>query len=186
MPRGDGRGNQDVRGLGCKVDVTRGAQGSSYVERDGCKLTCSVHGPKQLVGGEYDDSCTIRVNWGVASFAEDARRNNKLDHNLSTADTHMSRAIESAFERAIFVTKYPKSLIDISILVLESDTDVFPACIAATSLALAQAGIELRDMVVTTSAVLCNGMLKLGRRRRRRRRKPASTELCSVWSEGDC
>lgn len=58
---------------------------------------------------------------------------------------------------------YPRSQIDIFILVLQQDGGVLPACINATTLALAAAGIPLLDFVcaVTGGAHAAEALLDL-------------------------
>eukprot|EP00754_Rhynchopus_humris_P048358 Rhum_TRINITY_DN7708_c0_g3::Rhum_TRINITY_DN7708_c0_g3_i1::g.24338::m.24338 len=155
VARPDGRQPMEVRQRLCKVGVSEAGQGSSYVETSGCRVVCTVFGPKQQpIGGEFDEECKVRVNLTIASFAEDKRRNNRLERNPTAADRHAAAAIETAFQRAILAEKYPKSLLEINFLVLETDSSMYTSCVHAASLALAQAGMEVRDMVLAASAAL--------------------------------
>ncbi len=53
----------------------------------------------------------------------------------------------------MLLDKYPKSTIDIYILVIESDGGCLPAAITAASMALCNAGIESYDLVPSCSVV---------------------------------
>jgi ribonuclease PH len=61
--------------------------------------------------------------------------------------------IAQALEVSIMVEKFPKSVIEINMLILESDGGALSAAITAGSLALADAGILCYDLVACCSAV---------------------------------
>ena len=61
--------------------------------------------------------------------------------------------IEQTFTGAVLLERYPKSVIDIYVIVLEDDGGAVGAAITATSLALANAGIEMLDLVGCCSVV---------------------------------
>lgn len=64
----------------------------------------------------------------------------------------MAATIKSTFEPAVLTTLYPRSQIDIYVQVLQQDGGLLSACINATTLALASAGIPLLDFVCAVSA----------------------------------
>ena len=59
----------------------------------------------------------------------------------------------SALESSVILQKFPKSAIDIYLIVLESDGSVLSSSINAASLALADAGIDMYDLVSSTQVV---------------------------------
>jgi len=61
--------------------------------------------------------------------------------------------ITQALEQCILLSKYPKSAIDIHVFVLESDGGALSTAVTCASLALADAGIELLDMVAACTVV---------------------------------
>lgn len=58
------------------------------------------------------------------------------------------------------VEKFPKSVIEINVLILEADGGALSAAITAGSLALADAGILCYDVVASCSAVSYFGSLE--------------------------
>ena len=62
--------------------------------------------------------------------------------------------MEEALAGSLRLEKYPKSRFDCFVLVLEDDGGALPAAITAASLALADAGVEMYDMVTACSAAL--------------------------------
>jgi exosome complex component RRP41 len=68
----------------------------------------------------------------------------------------INNCIKSAFEAAILLYLYPRSEISIYVVILADDGGKLPACINATSLALVDAGIAMKDMVVACGAGYAN------------------------------
>jgi len=69
--------------------------------------------------------------------------------------------IREALEPSIFVEYYPRTSIDIFIEVLQADGGTRCAGIATASLALADAGIPMRDLVAACAAGKVDGRLVL-------------------------
>lgn len=59
----------------------------------------------------------------------------------------MSSQMLSALEAAVLAHTFPKSNVDVYCLVLESGGSDLAVCVSAASLALADAGVEMRDLV---------------------------------------
>jgi exosome complex component RRP41 len=64
----------------------------------------------------------------------------------------LTTTIKHTFEPIIQTTLYPRSQIDVFILVLQQDGGLLQACLNATTLALANAGVPLTDYVCAISA----------------------------------
>jgi exosome complex component RRP41 len=62
----------------------------------------------------------------------------------------ISKVISEALERAVFVENYPNTQIDVVVEVIDSNAGSRVACLAAASVALADAGIPMRDLVSAT------------------------------------
>jgi exosome complex component RRP41 len=64
----------------------------------------------------------------------------------------LSKVIRESLEPSVFVDLYPRTGIDVFIEVLQADGGTRCASITAASLAIADAGIPLRDLVVACAA----------------------------------
>lgn len=64
----------------------------------------------------------------------------------------MQTTISDAFASAIFTHLYPHSTISITLHILSQDGSLLAACINATTLALIDAGIPMRDYIVACTA----------------------------------
>jgi len=66
-----------------------------------------------------------------------------------------------ALEPAVFLERYPRSVIDVYAEILEADGGTRTACINAASVALVDAGIPVRDLVASCAAGKIDGQLVL-------------------------
>eukprot|EP01064_Diplonema_japonicum_P030291 TRINITY_DN5129_c0_g1_i1.p1 TRINITY_DN5129_c0_g1~~TRINITY_DN5129_c0_g1_i1.p1 ORF type:complete len:241 (+),score=27.33 TRINITY_DN5129_c0_g1_i1:27-725(+) len=156
--REDNRLPEETYAPCCRVGILGNAQGSAYVEYNGCKIVCSVFGPKQIVG-DFEERASVKVSYNVASFAEEERRDKRQERNPSTGDRHTSSALSETLNGAVLKDKYPKSLIEINFLVLERTLSgsEYPLAVMAASLALTDAGIELHELPIAASVCLSPG-----------------------------
>ena len=65
----------------------------------------------------------------------------------------MCRQLLVTLEAAVLLHTFPKSNVDVYCLILESAGSDLAVCISAASLALADAGIEMTDLVSACSVV---------------------------------
>jgi exosome complex component RRP41 len=70
----------------------------------------------------------------------------------SRREVELSKVIRESLEPAIFLEYYPRTMIDLFIEVLQADGGTRCASITAASLALADSGIPMRDLVVACAA----------------------------------
>jgi exosome complex component RRP41 len=70
----------------------------------------------------------------------------------SRREVELSKVIRESLEPAVFVDLYPRSGIDIYVEVLQADGGTRCASITAAALAIADAGIPMRDLVVACAA----------------------------------
>jgi exosome complex component RRP41 len=70
----------------------------------------------------------------------------------SRREIELSKVIRESLEPSVFVEYYPRTGVDIFIEVLQADGGTRCASITAAALALADAGIPMRDLVVSCAA----------------------------------
>jgi exosome complex component RRP41 len=70
----------------------------------------------------------------------------------SRREIEISKVIRESLEPSVFTEYYPRTMIDVFIEVLQADGGTRCASITAASLALADAGIPLKDLVVACAA----------------------------------
>ena len=122
------------------------ADGSAYIEWGGNKILCGVYGPRECIP-RHDTSpyhSIVKCKYMMSPFAslEEHSRSGP-----SRRSTELSKVIREVFENVVLAEKFPNTQIDIFIDVLQADGGTRTASITAATVALANAGIPMKDMV---------------------------------------
>ena len=144
--RTDGRRWDELRPLKIEVGVVRNADGSALIEWGKNKIIAAVYGPKEMHPKhlELADRAFLKCRYHMAPFSVDERKNPAP----SRREIEISKVIREALQPALFLEDYPRTAIQVYVEVLQSDGGSRVAGITASALALADAGINMRDMVV--------------------------------------
>ncbi len=120
------------------------------------QVLATVRGPCDVTrrSDVLHDRAIINVNYSVAPFAV-VERKRVRPGDKRTAE--MSLSLREVFGAAVLVELYPRSQIDIEVIVLQADGSRLPACINGITLALCCGGVTLKDLVVSCSAGLVDG-----------------------------
>jgi len=155
----DGRKTNELRPVKIEVGVLGNADGSAYIEQGKNKILAAVYGPKEVHPRHLalPDRAVLRCRYHMAPFSVDERKSPAP----SRREIELSKVIREALEPSIFVEYYPRTSIDIFIEVLQADGGTRCAGITTASLALADAGIPMRDLVVACAAGKVEGRLVL-------------------------
>jgi len=155
----DGRNPQELRPIKLEVSVLENAAGSAYIEQGKNKILAAVYGPREAHPKHLalPDRAVIRCRYHMAPFSTETRKNPAP----SRRELELSKIIREALEPAIFTELYPRTTIDVFIEVLQSDGGTRGAGIIAASLALADAGVPMRDLVVGCAAGKVEGQIVL-------------------------
>ncbi|MHA1408972.1 MAG: exosome complex exonuclease Rrp41 [Candidatus Odinarchaeia archaeon] len=146
----DGRKFDELRPIKFEVGVLAQADGSAYIEQGKNKIYAAVYGPRELHPRHLaeQDRAIVRCLYRMSTFSVSERKSPAP----SRRETELSNIITQALEPAIFLEYYPRTSIDIFIQVIEADGGTRCASINAASLALANAGIPMRDLIVAVAA----------------------------------
>jgi len=153
----DGRTWDQLRPIKLEVGVLKNADGSAYIEWGKNKIMAAVYGPKEVHPKHQvlPDRALVRTRYHMAPFSVDERKNPAP----SRREIEISKVIREALEPAVIVEDYPRTAIEVWVEVLQSDGGSRVAGITASSLALADAGINLRDLVVGCSCGIIDGQV---------------------------
>jgi len=146
----DGRKLDELRPIKIEVGVLSNADGSAYIEQGKNKILAAVFGPKELHPKHLalPDRMVLRCRYHMAPFSVQERKSPAP----SRREIELSKVIREALEPSIFLEYYPRTGIDVFVEVLQADGGTRCASITAASLALADAGIPMRDLVVACAA----------------------------------
>jgi exosome complex component RRP41 len=110
------------------------------------QVMAAVFGPKEVEQRSLMDAdrAIVRCEYSMATFSTgERRRRGKADRRA----TEISMAIKNTLEQTIMLELMPRTQIDVYIQVLQADGGTRCASINAAFLALADAGIPMRDIV---------------------------------------
>ena len=157
--RVDGRKFDELRPLKMEVGTLDKADGSAYVEHGRNKILAAVYGPREAHPKHIAlaDRAVVRCRYHMAPFSTDERKSPAP----SRRELELSKVIREALEPAIMSEYYPRSTIDIFIEVLQADAGTRCAGITAAALALADAGIPMRELVAGCAAGKIDGKVVL-------------------------
>jgi exosome complex component RRP41 len=146
----DGRKADELRPVKLEVGVIPNADGSAYIEHGKNKILAAVYGPREVHPKHLalQDRTVMRCRYHMAPFSVQERKSPAP----SRREVELSKVIRECFEPTVFVEYYPRTMIDVFIEVLQADGGTRCASITAASLALADAGIPMRDLVVACAA----------------------------------
>lgn len=153
----DGRRPDELRPIRMDVGVLDKADGSAYIEQGKNKILAAVYGPREAHPRHValPDRANIRCRYHMAPFSTEERRSPAP----SRRDMELSKVIREAVEPAIFSKYFPRTTIDIFIEILQADGGTRSAGITGVSLALADAGVPMRDLVVACAAGKVDGQV---------------------------
>jgi len=145
----DGREAEQMREIEMQVDVVSRANGSAQVKFGNTIVVASVYGPKELYPKYLREPETgiLRCRYAMAPFSTEDRKTPGPDRR----SIELSKVIRIAIEPAIFLEDFPKAVVDIFVEVLQADGSTRVTGINAASLALASAGIPLKDLICACS-----------------------------------
>jgi exosome complex component RRP41 len=155
----DGRKLKELRPTKIEVGVLGNADGSAYIEQGKNKILAAVYGPREAHPKHLSkpDRAILKCRYHMAPFSVDDRKSPAP----SRRDIELSKVIRQALEPSIFLELFPRTAIDLSIEVLQAHGGTRCAGITVASLALADAGIPMRDLTVACAAGKVEGQIVL-------------------------
>ncbi|XP_072374727.1 N-lysine methyltransferase setd6 isoform X2 [Scyliorhinus torazame] len=151
--RTDGRSAAEPRPVFARAGLVSQADGSVYAEYGRSKVLCAVYGPRESDRKEERrlSGATLGCEFRFAPFSCKMR----AAWIQGTLEKEYSSIMEQSLQPAICLHKYPRSQIEVYVMVLENDGSTLAAALTCASIALAEAGIEMFDVVVGCSLRQC-------------------------------
>ncbi len=142
----DGRAADELRKIKIQVGVVPEADGSAFIEWGGNKIICGVYGPRECLPKHMANPyrAIIKCRYMMSPFAslEEHGRSGP-----SRRSTELSKVIKEVFENVVIAKEYPNTQIELYLDVLQADGGTRTASITVAAVALANAGIPMKDMV---------------------------------------
>lgn len=121
-----------------RVAGVEGHQGNLQLQGGGSHGATTSSGV--VTANEFSDEAVVTCDWRYSTFADAAKQHGDED------ERNFGMAVAQALEQAIIRKAYPKSSIDINVLVLQDDGACLSSAITCAGLALVHAGIQLYDL----------------------------------------
>ncbi|NLI74279.1 MAG: exosome complex exonuclease Rrp41 [Euryarchaeota archaeon] len=155
----DGRRVDEMRPLKIEAGVLKRADGSAYLEWGDNKVMAAVYGPRECHPRHMQNPsrAIIQCRYNMMSFSVSDRKRPGPDRR----SIEISKIISEALENVVFTENFPRTSIDVYIEVLQANAGTRVAGLTAASVALADAGIPMRDLVPAVAVGKADGHIIL-------------------------
>jgi len=155
----DGRKTDEHRPVHIEAGVLSNADGSAYLEIGKNKVLAAVYGPRECHPRHLQDptKAIIQCKYNMEAFSVSDRKRPGPDRR----SIEISKIIAEALEKVVLTELYPRASIDVYIEILQANAGTRCAGLTAASVALADAGIPMRDIVPAVAAGKADGHVLL-------------------------
>lgn len=154
----DGRKQLEIRPIVAKAGVIKNADGSGFFQIGNTIAYAAVYGPRQLHPKHMQDPSTgiLRCNYNMMPFSGMGGR---VRPGQNRRAKEISFVTEKALLPVLDLKEFPNSVVDVFIELTQTDAGSRCAGICAASIALADAGISMKDLVAAVSVGSVDGTL---------------------------
>ncbi|RLG59056.1 exosome complex exonuclease Rrp41 [Candidatus Geothermarchaeota archaeon] len=155
----DGRAPDELRPFSMRVGILKNADGSAEIRLGKNWIIIAVYGPREYYPKfeASQERAILNCRYHMVPFSTTERKPPKP----SRREIELSKVIREALEPALILEEFPEMGIDVYIEVIQASGGTRVSSITAASLALADAGIPMRDLVVGCSAGKVDGKIVL-------------------------
>ena len=141
----DGRKFDEARKMEAKVGIIDRADGSAMFRFGKTIAIAAVYGPRELFPSFQQNAKEgiLRVTYDMLSFSVSDRKR----PGPSRRSTEISMVMEHALKSVLDLKKMPYTGVDLYVYILQADAGTRTAALNAASMASANAGLTMRDLV---------------------------------------
>jgi exosome complex component RRP41 len=156
----DGRKFDEMREIEAKVGVIKNADGSAYFKIGKTIAYAAVYGPRDLFPKflKNPEKGLLRCNYNMMPFSGSGER---VRPGPSRRSREISYVTDNALSPVVNLEDFPNSVVDVFIELTQTDAGSRCAGICAASMALADAGIIMKDLVAAVSVGSVDGQIVL-------------------------
>jgi len=156
--RPSGRKFGDARKIEAEAGVIAKADGSARFRIGNTEAYAAVYGPRELHPKFMQDPKTgiLRCNYNMMAFSGDGSR---VRPGPSRRSKEISHVTAKALMPVLNLEAYPNTVVDVFIELPQTDAGSRCAGICAASIALADAGLMMKDMVAAVSVGQVRGTI---------------------------
>lgn len=152
----DGRAFEQTRPMEAKAGIIKNADGSAMFKIGKTTAYAAVYGPRNLFPRFKQDPTTgiLRVSYNMMPFSSVGDRVRPGGNRRSK---EISFVTEKALTSVLDLSEYPNAVVDVFIELPQTDAGTRCAGICAASIALADAGLGMKDMVAAVAVGVIDG-----------------------------
>ena len=147
--RFSGRKFDEMRPIEAKIGIIKRADGSALFKIGETIAIAAVYGPRELHPRflQNPETGILRCNYDMTSFSVPERKR----PGPNRRSVEIGLVTEKALLPVIDLKQFPNAVIDVFIQIIQANSGTRCAGISAASLALANAGIPMKDLVSSVS-----------------------------------
>ena len=152
----DGRKADQTRPIEAKVGVIKRADGSAMFKIGNTIAYAAVYGPRTMYPRflQNPQKGVLRVNYNMMPFSGHGDR---VRPGPSRRSKEISMVTEKALLPVVDLSEYPNAAVDVFIELPQTDAGTRCAGICAAAMALADAGIKMKDLVSSVAVGVIDG-----------------------------
>jgi len=149
LKRKNNRKADEPREIKAEVGIIPNADGSAMFAFGDTVAIAAVYGPKTMHPQHMQDpkKGVLRCNYDLLSFSVPERKR----PGPSRRSQEISKITEWALNQAINLEEFPATVVDVNIIILQANASTRCAGINAASLALAHAGVPMKELIASVS-----------------------------------
>ncbi len=144
--RVDGRALDELRPMEAKAGIIPNADGSGYFKIGNTVAYAAVYGPRELFPRFLQNPKTgiIRCHYGMMPFSGSGER---IRPGQNRRAQEISMVMNKALDPVIDLSAFPNAVVDVFVDLPQTDAGTRCAAISAAAIALADAGIPMKDLI---------------------------------------
>lgn len=154
----DGRDFDELRPIEAKAGVIKNADGSAYFRMGKTIAYAAVYGPREMFPKFQQDpkKGVLRCNYNMMPFSGAGER---VRPGPSRRSKEISMVTEKALLPVVDLDDYPNAVVDVFIELPQTDAGSRCCGINAAAIALADAGLTMKDMVAAVAVGRADGQI---------------------------
>ncbi|MBW3002222.1 exosome complex exonuclease Rrp41 [Candidatus Woesearchaeota archaeon] len=156
MKRNDGRTPDQMRPMKAAVGVIPNADGSAMFQMGNTIAYAAVYGPREMYPRfmQNPKEGVLRCSYNMMPFSGHGER---VRPGGSRRSKEISVVTENALKPVLDLSDYPNAVVDVFVELTQTDAGTRCAGITAAAMALADAGLKMKDLVASMSMGALDG-----------------------------
>lgn len=156
--RVDGRKKDELRTMEAKAGVIPNADGSAYFKIGKTTAYAAVYGPRELFPKFKQDpkKGLLRCAYGMMPFSGSGER---IRPGTNRRSQEISMVMEKALLPVVDLSAFPNAVVDVFVDLPQTDAGTRCAAISAAAIALADAGIPMKEIISSVAVGQVDGTI---------------------------